>query len=127
MLAMGPSFEIIDERWYCTSGDMGQLMMSTSGKRSLTKGHFLPSADLQLPFSVVPLRTTLESVLFRRRSFRSFFLISVAVSSPSSSHLAGAELGDNRDMPDAVDGGRSKDELEKVDEGRRDDRRFSSL
>ena len=96
-------------------------------KIETTSRDFLPSADLQLPFSVVPLRTALESVLFRRRSFRSFFLISVAVSSPSSSHLAGAGLGDNRDMPDAVDGGQSEDELEKVDEGRRDDRRFSSL
>ena len=84
---------------------MGQLLMTTSGKRSLTKGRFLPSADLLLPFSVVPLRTALESVLFRRRSFRSFFLISVAVSSPSSSHLTGAELEDSRDMPDAVDRG----------------------
>ena len=101
--------------------------MSTSGKRSLTKGRFLPSADLLLPFLVVPLRTELESVLFRRRSSRSFFLISLTVSSPSSSHLTDAELEDDRDMPDAVDGGRSEDELEMVDEGRRDDRRFKLI
>lgn len=94
--------------------------MSTSGKRSLTKGRFLPSADLLLPFLVVPLRTTLESVLFLRRSSRSFFLISLTVSSPSSSHLTDAELEDDRDIPDAVDGGRSEDELEMADEGRRE-------
>jgi hypothetical protein len=59
-------------------------------------------------------------VLFLRRSSRSFFLISLTVSSPSSSHLTDAELEDDRDIPDAVDGGRSEDELEMVDEGRRE-------
>ena len=106
---------------------MGQLLISTSGKRSLTKGRFLPSADRLLFFSMVPLRTELELVLFRWHSFRSFFFISVAVSGPSSSHLTGAELEDSRDMPDGVNGGQSEDELEMVDEGRRDDKRLSSL
>ena len=92
----------------------------TSAKRSLTKGHFLPSADLLLPFLAVPLRTALKSVLFLRRPSRSFFLISLAISSPSSSHLTDAELDDDRDIPDAVDGGRSEDELEIADGGRRE-------
>ena len=120
MLTTGPSLEMTDERWDWTSGDVGRLLISTSGKRSLTKGRLLPSADLLLPFWLVPLRTELESVLFLRRSSRSFFLISLTVSSPSSSHLTDAELEDDRDIPDAVDGGRSEDELEMADEGRRE-------
>ena len=98
--------------------------MPTSAKRSLTKGRFLPSADLLLPFFTASLSTVLESVLFLRRSSRSFLLISLTVSSPSSSHLIDAELEDEREIPDAVDGGRSEDELETVDEGRRDVRRL---
>jgi hypothetical protein len=98
--------------------------MLTSAKTSLTKGRFLPSADRLLPFFVASLRIALESVLVLRRSSRSFFLISLTVSSPSSSHLTDAEPEDKREIPDAVDGGRSEDELEMVDEGRRDVKRL---
>ena len=62
----------------------------------------------------------LESVLFLRRSYRSFFLVSPTISSPSSSHLTDAELEDGRDIPDAVDGERSEEESEMIDEGRRE-------
>ena len=59
-------------------------------------------------------------MLFLQCSPWSPLLISLTVSSPSSSHLTDAELEDDRDIPDAADGGQSEDKLKIVDEGRRE-------
>jgi len=98
-----------EERWDRTSGDVGRVLILTSAKRSLPAFCGPPASLLG--------GATENGTRVGAVSATSFFLISSTVSSHSSSHLTDAELEDDQDIPDAVDGGRSEEELEMADEG----------